>query len=219
MTARRFALLVFDWDGTVVDSAAHIVASIQAACADLGLTVPRAEQARYIIGLGMQDAMRHLLPELPPADYPRLAERYRHHYLAGDEKVVPFGGVREGIARLHAEGFLLGVATGKSRRGLDQALRDTRLQGFFHASRCADEGFAKPHPDMLLFLMDRLNVAPARTLMIGDTTHDLEMARNAGVAALAVSYGAHAEVQLAGLAPLACVHCFDDLMAWLETNS
>ena len=219
MTARRFELLVFDWDGTVVDSAAHIVASIQAACADLGLAVPRADRARYIIGLGMQDAMQHLLPELSAADYPRLAERYRHHYLAGDEKVVPFGGAREGIARLHAAGFLLGVATGKSRRGLDQALQNTGLQGFFHASRCADEGFAKPHPDMLLFLMDRLNVAPARTLMIGDTTHDLAMARNAGVAALAVSYGAHAEAQLADLAPLACVRCFDDLMAWLEANS
>ncbi|HEY7761052.1 MAG TPA: HAD-IA family hydrolase [Burkholderiales bacterium] len=219
MTARRFELLVFDWDGTVVDSAAHIAASIQAACADLGLAVPGEERARYIIGLGLQDAMQHLLPELPVADYPRLAERYRHHYLAGNEKVVPFGGVREGLARLHAAGFLLGVATGKSRRGLDQALRDTGLHGLFHASRCADEGFAKPHPDMLLFLMNRLNVAPARTLMIGDTTHDLEMARNAGVPALAVSYGAHAEAQLTGLAPLACVRCFDDLMAWLETNT
>jgi phosphoglycolate phosphatase len=111
------------------------------------------------------------------------------------------------------------VATGKSRRGLDRALQDTGLHGFFHASRCADEGFAKPHPDMLLFLMDLLNVAPERTLMIGDTTHDLEMARNAGVPALAVSYGAHAEAQLAGLDPLACVRCFGDLMAWLETNT
>jgi phosphoglycolate phosphatase len=219
VTPGRFELLVFDWDGTVVDSAAHIVASIQSACADLGMALPAEERARYIIGLGLQDAMQYLLPELPVADYPRLAERYRHHYLAGDDRVAPFGGVREGIARLHAAGFLLGVATGKSRRGLDRALRDTGLQSFFHASRCADEGFAKPHPDMLLFLMDLLNVTPERTLMIGDTTHDLEMARNAGVPAVAVSYGAHAQAQLAGLGPLACVGCFDDLMAWLEANS
>jgi phosphoglycolate phosphatase len=219
MSPGRFELLVFDWDGTVVDSAAHIVASIQAACADLGVGVPAEERARYIIGLGLQDAMRHLLPELPTADYPRLAERYRHHYLAGDDKVVPFGGVQHGLAHLHAAGFLLGVATGKSRRGLDRALHDTGLHRWFHASRCADEGFAKPHPDMLLFLMDLLNVAPERTLMIGDTTHDLEMARNAGVPALAVSYGAHPEEQLAGLDPLACVRCFGDLMAWLETNA
>jgi phosphoglycolate phosphatase len=219
MSPRRFELLVFDWDGTVVDSAAHIVASLQAACADLGFAVPSDEQARYIIGLGLQDAMQHILPELPVADYPRLAQRYRQHYVAGNDKVVPFHGVPEGLARLRAAGFLLGVATGKSRRGLDQALRDTGLQAFFHVSRCADEGFAKPHPDMLLFLMDRLNVGPERTLMIGDTTHDLQMARNAGVAALAVSYGAHAEAQLADLAPLACASCFDDLIAWLETNS
>jgi len=216
---RRFELLVFDWDGTVVDSAAHIVDSIQSACVDLGLPAPSAERARYIIGLGLDDAMQILLPELPPRDYPRLAQRYRYHYLSGDEKVAPFGGMPEGIARLHRAGFLLSVATGKSRRGLDRALSDTGLQPFFHASRCADEGFAKPHPGMLLFLMDRLNVAPERTLMIGDTIHDLEMARNAGVPALAVSYGAHAEAQLQGGAPLACLRSAEELIAWLEANA
>jgi len=216
---RRFDHLVFDWDGTLVDSAAHIVDSIQSACRDLGLAVPSVKAARYIIGLGLSDAMQSLLPELPPRDYPRLAQRYRHHYLLADDKVAPFGGVREGIAGLHQAGFLLSVATGKSRRGLDRALSDTGLQAFFHASRCADEGFSKPHPDMLLFLMDRLNVAPDRTLMIGDTTHDLEMARNAGVPALAVSYGAHDEAQLVDFVPLACLRSFDDLMAWLEANA
>ena len=218
--ARRFDLLVFDWDGTVVDSAAHIVDSIQAACRDLGLATPSAEQARYIIGLGLTDAMQTLLPELHPKDYPRLAQRYRHHYLLGDQvKVAPFRGVCEGIVRLNRNGFLLSVATGKSRSGLDRALADTGLQAFFHASRCADEGFAKPHPEMLLFLMDHLNVAPDRTLMIGDTTHDLEMARNAGVPALAVSYGAHEEAQLLDRSPLACLRSVDDLMAWLEANA
>jgi phosphoglycolate phosphatase len=219
MSDRRFDLLVFDWDGTVVDSAAHIVASIQSACLDLGLAAPNDERARYIIGLGLADALRHLLPELPPSEYPRLAQRYRHHYLSGEEKVVPFAGVREGIARLNRAGFTLGVATGKSRRGLDRALADTGLADLFHASRCADEGFAKPHPDMLLFLMDALNVSAARTLMIGDTTHDLEMARNAGVAAVAVSYGAHDAAQLRALAPLSCADSVDELMAWLAANA
>ena len=216
---RRFDLLVFDWDGTVVDSAAHIVASIQSACRDLGLAAPSEERARYIIGLGLTDAMQHLLPELPPEDYPKVAQRYRHHYLTGEEKVVPFAGVREGIARLHRAGFMLSVATGKSRRGLDRALADTGLAALFHASRCADEGFSKPHPDMLLFLMDMLNVTAERTLMIGDTTHDLEMARNAGVPAVAVSYGAHEAVQLLDLAPLACAGSVDELMAWLVANA
>jgi phosphoglycolate phosphatase len=218
MTGRRYELLVFDWDGTLVDSAQHIVDSLLAACADLAIPLPGADRARYVIGLGLKDAMEYLLPDLSAAEYPRLADRYRHHYLAGDVKVVPFHGVTEGIASLNASGYLLGVATGKSRRGLDRALRDTRLESLFHASRCADEGFPKPHPEMLQVVMELLNVAPERTLMIGDTTHDLEMARNAGVAALAVTYGAHAEPELARMQPLACARSFGDLMRWLEAN-
>ena len=216
---RRFELLVFDWDGTVVDSAAHIVDSLQCACADLGLPVPSEQRARYIIGLGLQDALQYLLPDLPARDYPRLAERYRHHYLGADHKVVPFAGVMEGIERLNALGFVLGVATGKSRRGLDRALLDTGLNRFFHVSRCADEGFPKPHPEMLQVLMDLLNVPRERTLMIGDTTHDLEMARSAGVSAVAVTYGAHPGDDLLRMMPLACVDSFPDLMAWLEQNA
>ncbi len=216
---KRFDLLVFDWDGTVVDSAGHIVDSIQAACRDLGLAVPSAEQARYIIGLGLADAMAHLLPQLLPVDYPRLAERYRYHYLAGDHRVMLFDGLREGIGHLHASGFLLGVATGKSRRGLDRALQDSGLQPFFHLSRCADEGFPKPHPQMLMYLMEMLGVPAERTLMIGDTSHDLEMARAAGVAGLAVSYGAHDDASLRAFAPLACISSSPELIAWLHTNA
>jgi phosphoglycolate phosphatase len=171
-----------------------------------------------VIGLGLKDAMEYLLPALPAAEYPRLADRYRAHYLVGDAKVVPFAGVPGGIAELNAAGFLLGVATGKSRRGLDRALQDTGLATLFHVSRCADEGFPKPHPHMLLVLMELLNVPPERTLMIGDTTHDLEMARNAGVHALAVSYGAHAEAELARLEPLACARSFGDVIQWLDAN-
>jgi phosphoglycolate phosphatase len=215
----RFDLLVFDWDGTVVDSAGHIVDSIQAACHDLGLAVPSTERARYIIGLGLADAMAYLLPDLLPSEYPRLAERYRFHYLAGDHRVTLFEGVREGLGELHARGFLLGVATGKSRRGLDRALQDSGLEPFFHLSRCADEGFPKPHPEMLIYLMDMLGVAPGRTLMIGDTSHDLEMARAAGVTGLAVTYGAHDAASLRALAPAACIASSPELITWLQANA
>lgn len=219
MSARRFDLLVFDWDGTVVDSAAHIVDALQCACGDIGLPVPSDQRARYIIGLGLRDAMEYLFPDLPVAQYPQLVERYRHHYLAGDHKVVPFAGLAAGIAQLHAEGFLLAVATGKSRAGLDRAFADTGLGTYFHLSRCADESFSKPHPEMLHVLMDSLNVPAARTLMIGDTTHDLQMAINAGVSALAVSYGAHPDDQLRSLDPLACVQSCEELLAWLRHNA
>ncbi len=216
---KRFELLVFDWDGTIVDSAAHIVDSLQNACVDIGCPAPSDERARYIIGLGLQDALTYLLPDLPASDYPRLTERYRYHYLGGDHKVMPFEGVAAGIARLSELGFILGVATGKSRRGLDRALQDTGLAALFPVSRCADEGFPKPHPEMLQVLMESLNIEPERTLMIGDTTHDLEMARNAGVPAVAVSYGAHPEAELCRMNPLACARTFRELMEWLEQNA
>ena len=216
---KRFDLLVFDWDGTVVDSAGHIVESLQAACQDVGQPVPSAERARYIIGLGMADAMAYLLPDLAKSEYARLAERYRFHYLAGDHRIALFDGIREGLQQLHAHGFLLGVATGKSRRGLDRALQDSGLRPFFHLSRCADEGFPKPHPEMLIYLMDMLGVDPQRTLMIGDTSHDLEMARAAGVAGLAVTYGAHEAAALQACVPIACMASAPELIAWLQANA
>jgi phosphoglycolate phosphatase len=213
---RRFELLVFDWDGTLMDSTSHIALSIQAACRDLELPVPTFEQASYIIGLGLQDAMRWLLPDLGPGDYPRLVERYRVHFLAGDRRVALFGGVREGLTRLAERGYLLAVATGKSRHGLDRSLAESGLAGMFHASRCADEGFPKPHPEMLEVLMDGFGVAREQTLMIGDTTHDVEMARNAGVTALAVTYGAHDAGKLKAANPSALAGSFAEVMEWLD---
>jgi phosphoglycolate phosphatase len=214
----RFDLLVFDWDGTVVDSAAHIVDSIQAAARDLGLPTPAAERARHIIGLGLVDAMTYLFPALPNRDYPRLAERYRFHYLAGDHKLSLFEGAYEGIRGFHADGFSLAVATGKSRQGLDRALQVSGLGPFFHATRCADEGCPKPDPEMLLYLMHRFGAEPQRTLMIGDTTHDLEMARSARIPAVAAAYGAHPRESLEAQAPLACVTSFDELVQWVKQN-
>lgn len=216
--AKRFDLLVFDWDGTLIDSAAHIAASLQQAFRDLALPVPSPTAARHVIGLGLEDAMMYLNPGLDCNRYEEVADRYRVHFLAGDPDVELFPAVATGIPALNLEGYLMGIATGKSRRGLDRSLRATGLAPYFHASRCADEGFPKPHPDMLQVVMEMLGTVPERTLMIGDTTHDLQMAQNAGVAAVAVSYGAHVLGDLESMRPLRCVSSFEQLLQWLKQN-
>lgn len=217
--AKRFDLIVFDWDGTLMDSAAAIVAAIQMACRDLAIEPPSDEQARHIIGLGLQDALRGALPGLDPARYREVAERYRHHYLARDHELLLFDGAYDLVRALGDAGFLLAVATGKSRIGLDRALNSSGLMPHFHGSRCADECHSKPHPQMLLELMEEFDVAPENTLMIGDTTHDLLMARNARVPALAVSYGAHPKTSLETEAPLLCAETVAEMHAWLMTNA
>lgn len=216
---RPFRLIVFDWDGTLMDSAAAIVAAIQAASRDLALPVPDAERARHVIGLGLADALSYLFPELRPAAYEDVADRYRFHYSALDREIPLFDGVPEMMADLAAAGFLLAVATGKSRRALDRALEATGLRSLFHATRCADETFSKPHPAMLLDLMHELGMEPARTLMVGDTTHDLEMARNARVAPVAVAYGAHSRESLDACAPLAVLDTVAALRAWFAAHA
>jgi phosphoglycolate phosphatase len=215
---RRFDLLVFDWDGTLMDSTAVIVKSIQSSCRDLGLPVPDDARAGHVIGLGLKDALTYAVPELAIADYPKMAERYSHHYRSYDNQLAPFAGAETLLHNLADAGFMLAVATGKSRAGLDRVFNSTGLGELFTASRCADECFSKPHPAMLLELMDQLGVTPERTLMIGDTTHDLQMAVNAGVPALGVTYGAHPKRQLDELAPLATVDHIGELATWLRTN-
>jgi phosphoglycolate phosphatase len=214
-----FDLIVFDWDGTLMDSAAAIVRAISAASLDLGLAPPPEARARHVIGLGLDEALRHVAPELPPERYPHMAERYRQHYFAHQHELTLFAGVENLLARLAGRGFQLAVATGKSRRGLDEALDHFNLRACFHALRCADQCFSKPHPQMLLELMQERDVAPERTLMIGDTTHDLEMAKNADVAAVGVCYGAHTASALRAAAPLACVESVTELHSWLEANA
>lgn len=216
---KRFELLVFDWDGTLMDSAGAIVASIQASCRDLGLPVPDRERASHVIGLGLKDALSYAVPELPPSDYGKLAERYRHHYLARDPDIELFPGMREMLAGLKQQGYLLAVATGKSRVGLDRVLEATQLKQYFDSSRCADETHSKPNPAMLQELMQELLTEPEATLMIGDTAHDLQMALNAGVPALAVSYGAHPRDNLTALNPLGCIDTPQELMQWLTRNA
>jgi phosphoglycolate phosphatase len=216
---KRFDLLVFDWDGTLMDSAEAIVEAIQAACHDLELPIPTDDNARFIIGMSLHDALAHILPEVDPAQHPLVAERYRHHFLLRDSATALFPGAADIIKELHAAGFLLAVATGKSRRGLNRALEATGLAGYFHATRCADEGFCKPHPGMLTELMTLLRVSHDRTLMIGDTSHDMAMAQSANVARLGVAYGAHVRDALLAYEPLACVDAISELRTWLFTHA
>lgn len=215
MTKKRFDLIVFDWDGTLMDSTATIATCIQAAARDLGLRVPSNEQASFVIGLGLQEALHAALPDLEPRRYPHLVERYRYHYLTKDKGLALFDGVREMLTDLSQRGYFLAVATGKSRVGLNRALDAAKLLSLFDATRCADETFSKPHPAMLQELTRELGQDMGRTVMIGDTTHDLQMAVNAGAAGIAVHYGAHAAPELDAMNPLYSAASVAELHEWL----
>jgi len=192
-----------------------IARSIQRAAADLGLAIPSLERASHVIGLGLQDALAAAVPDLTVDRIDQFSARYRHHYFAVEPEITLFVGVRELLVALAESGVQLAVATGKSRRGLDRAFASTGLGMFFSASRCADETHPKPHPAMLLELVGELAVPAQRTVMIGDTTHDLEMARSAGMASIGVTYGAHPRAQLEALAPLALAASVGELWPWL----
>ena len=216
---RRFDLIAFDWDGTLFDSTALIARCIQNACRDLGVTVPGDEQAAYVIGLGLRDALAHAVPDLPEQRYAELGQAYRRHYFASQHEVVLFEGALGMLQALKSRNHLLAVATGKSRRGLDEALSSTALHGLFDATRTADETASKPDPRMLLELMAELGVSPSRTLMIGDTTHDLQMAAQAGVSSLGVSFGAHDHASFDRFGPLFVAHSTAQLHEWLGTHA
>ena len=216
---RRFDLIAFDWDGTLFDSTAAITRSIQAAVRDVGGTVPTDEQASYVIGMALIPALAHAAPDVPQDKYKDLANRYRYHYLQQQEQVTLFAGVLPLLQALRERHHWLAVATGKSRRGLNEALATVDLKGVFDASRTADETAGKPHPLMLQELMAEFGVEPERVLMIGDTTHDLQMARNAGCASVAVAYGAHGSEGLAPLEPLHVAQTVADLHAWLLAHA
>jgi phosphoglycolate phosphatase len=219
MTQRRFELLCFDWDGTLFDSTAIIARCIQAAVRDVGGKEPTYEAASYVIGMGLMQALAHAAPDVPPERYPQLGDRYRHHYFAIQHEISLFDGVLPLLDELKSRGFLLTVATGKSRRGLDEALQSSALAGLFDASRTADQTAGKPDPLMLNELMAELGVSPERTLMIGDTTHDLQMALNAGCASVGVSYGAHEPSAFDALKPLVVAHSVAELQGWLQVNA
>ncbi len=216
---RRFDLIAFDWDGTLFDSTAIIVRCIQAAVRDVGGTVPTDKEAAYVIGMGLMQALAHAAPDVPPEKYTELGNRYRFHYIQHQDDLSLFDGVLPLLNDLRERGHLLAVATGKSRRGLDDALHSVDLRGVFDGSRTADQTAGKPHPLMLQELMAEFDVAPERLLMIGDTTHDLQMAVNARCASVAVSYGAHEPDAFHALQPLAVVHSVRELHDWLLHNA
>ena len=214
----RYPLIVFDWDGTIIDSTGTIAECIQQSAAEMGLPVPPDERARHVIGLGLHDSLRQAVPELPASRYPDFVALYRKHFLAREDTMKLFPGMRELLSFL-GEKHVLAVATGKSRRGLDRALDAGDLRRHFRASRCADETSPKPHPAMLLELMSELDYSSDQLLMIGDTSHDLEMARAAGVDALGVTYGAHKEEGLRACSPLNCFSSVDQLSEWLKRHA
>ena len=211
----NFDLIAFDWDGTLFDSTQIIVRCIQAAVHDVGGTVPSNEAASYVIGLGLMQALAHAAPDVPESRYPELGLRYRHHYAIHQNDISLFDGALTMLAELKERGHILTVATGKSRHGLDEALQAVELKNRFDGSRTADETAGKPHPRMLHELMQSFDVAPERTLMIGDTTHDLQMALNAGCASVGVSYGAHEPAAFDVLRPRVVVHSVGELKTWL----
>ena len=215
----RYSLIVFDWDGTLFDSAAVIAEGIQHAARDMALPVPDRQTASHVIGLGLGDSLRHAMPSLPPERYEEFLALYRRYFLERENALTLFPGVPELLCELKERGHRLAVATGKPRRGLDRALLAGGIGELFAATRCGDETQSKPHPAMLLELMDQMQVRAADMLMIGDTSHDLGMARNAGVDAVAVSYGAHPEESLLAFAPRACLASVGELRLWLTTNA
>jgi phosphoglycolate phosphatase len=215
MSARRYDLVVFDWDGTISDSTSLIAECIQLAARDLGLDEPAEQEAKSIIGLGLAASTQSLFPGLSDADRMRFALRFREHYVPRDHEAPVYAGIRELLVSLDRPERFLAVATGKPRRGLDRAFTYTGLKPHFHITRCGDEGFSKPHPDMLEHIMDFTGVSANRTLMIGDTTHDLELAENAGTEAVAVTYGAHQRATLSTRPSRAIVDTVAELSAWL----
>jgi len=217
--ARQFDLIAFDWDGTLFDSTAIITRCIQNAVRDVGGVVPSDRDAAFVIGMSLMQALAHAAPDVPADKYPELGARYRHHYIAHQNDISLFEGVLHMLSDLKSRQHCLTVATGKSRHGLDEALQAVELKGMFDGSRTADETAGKPHPRMLQELMREFGVEPARTLMIGDTTHDLQMALNAGCPSVGVSYGAHEPDAFNALTPRYVAHSVRELHDWLLANA
>lgn len=215
----RYRLIVFDWDGTLFDSAAVIAECIQLAAREMALPVPDRRTASHVIGLGLNDSLRHAMPSLPPERYAEFLALYRRYFIEREDTLSLFAGVPALLEALKRRGHLLAVATGKPRRGLDRALQASGLGALFAATRCGDETRSKPDPAMLLELMTELAVERTNLLMIGDTSHDLGMAQNAGVDAVAVGYGAHPLESLSALGPRACVGSLGELGQWLAKNA
>jgi phosphoglycolate phosphatase len=219
MSNKPFNLLVFDWDGTLMDSQARIVTSFQSAIADLNMEERSVAQIRHLIGLGADTVIRSLFPQASTQQSIELIERYRHHFFNMDLATPLFPGATETLQTLHKAGYWLAVSTGKSRKGLNQALVESQLSPLFHITRCGEESASKPSPQMLYEIMDELGIPANETLMIGDTEYDLQMANNAGVASVAVSYGMHDKTTLLNYNPLICIDNLPTLLSWLQVET
>lgn len=208
-------LIIFDWDGTLMDSTDHIVRTIHQVFTEYGLSLPTQEATKDIIGLSFYQAMAKLTPNLSKNDRLHLINAYKHHYAKDIEKITLFDGVVEGLHVLKKQGALLAIATGKSRVGLDLALKITQLGHLFSATRTVDECPSKPNPEMIYSLLEELAIQPNRVVMIGDTCYDLAMANSAGVFSVGVSYGAQQKQNLMTYSPLAIFDNFLSLQQWL----
>jgi len=215
-----YQLVVFDWDGTLMDSEARIVACLQAAANDAGIATPSHAAARDIIGLGLDEAIARLFPGQDSRTLARVVAGYRHHWLGEGLAPAPlFAGAREVLDRLEEAGYLLAVATGKSRRGLDKVLDETGLGHHFVATRCADEAHSKPHPQMLLDILERVGMMPGQALVVGDTEYDMAMAANAGSHALGVGHGVHTAARLLDSGAITCLDDLWGLPDWLAQGA
>ncbi|MFP2769463.1 HAD family hydrolase [Oceanisphaera sp. KMM 10153] len=212
----KYQLVIFDWDGTLMDSVARIVSSMQAAALDCALTVPTAAAVRNIIGLSLHKAFPLLFGSLTATDETAMFAAYRRHYLELDETPSPlFAGAADTIKGLHDAGYRLAVATGKQRVGLDRVLAETGLGAYFHALRGADQAQSKPHPLMLEQILDELKLSPAEAVMVGDSSYDLAMAEAIGMDRIGVTYGVHDGIKLCQHAPLALIDDIRQLPGWL----
>lgn len=216
MKPKHFDVIIFDWDGTLMDSTAQIVESIQAACVELGLPEPSKSQASHVIGLGLMDAMREACPVANIQEQALLVQAYQRHYSQDRNKTVLFDDVFSGLEKLKSAGYFMAVATGKGRSGLDHAIEQTQTRGFFDITRTVSECQSKPHPEMIFSICEVLDVSPKRALMVGDTTHDLLMASEAGSFGAALSTGAHNIEQLKTAPFLSLSNSFDEFINWLD---
>lgn len=212
---KKYSAIVFDWDGTVMDSTHSIVVSIQSACADLGLSVPDARDAAWVIGLSLESALYRCVPDLTASQLPLFLDRYRHHFFNRDHEIKLFDGIVDVLGMVRQRDAMLAVATGKSRVGLNRVLEQVQLHDMFHTTRCADETVSKPDPAMLHEILAELQLEPAQVLMVGDTTHDIDMATNAGIDSMAVTYGAHDVPTLKASRPTAIVSSVLEMQSWL----
>jgi|MDSY01.1.fsa_nt_gb phosphoglycolate phosphatase len=219
MNYERYQLIIFDWDGTLMDSINRIVSSVQAAAKSCSLNVPDNSQVRDIIGLSLPKAMKTLFPNINGSDTAKLIEQYKHQFIAVNDIPMPlFIDTIDLLNTLTQHDKILAIATGKGREGLQRVFKQTHTGHYFKASRCADEASSKPSPEMLLSLLDELKIAKDRALMVGDSKYDLQMAKTAGIDCIGVTFGVHSRAELSLYQPIAIVDSLTELQGLLITN-